>query len=238
MTWPFQMQINCFQAPWKTMGARNGSILLGTSGTASAFQVFLRMLLPKNIWSGARNTDTFSLVQNRTRSMPVPLIPLLFRNRPPQNSLSSNRSLNWKPYLSQLLHSGRKCFDSLSSFLNLTPWWKCTASALLSPQLMAEIGDVRRFSSKKSLIAFAGIEPQPNDSGKVVGNDKGISKVGSAVLRRTLFLIMTVILQTQPQDEPVFSSWTKSAQRESPTKFTWWLRPTSSYESTTLKWKL
>lgn len=76
----------------------------------------------------------------------------------------------------------------------------------LGPQLMAEIGDVRRFSSKKSLIAFAGIEPQPNDSGKVVGNDKGISKVGSAVLRRTLFLIMTVILQTQPQDEPVFSS--------------------------------
>lgn len=63
----------------------------------------------------------------------------------------------------------------------------------LGPQLMAEIGDVRRFSSKKSLIAFAGIEPQPNDSGKVVGNDKGISKVGSAVLRRTLFLIMTVI---------------------------------------------
>lgn len=62
----------------------------------------------------------------------------------------------------------------------------------LGPQLMAEIGDVRRFSSKKSLIAFAGIEPQPNDSGKVVGNDKGISKVGSAVLRRTLFLIMTV----------------------------------------------
>ena len=68
----------------------------------------------------------------------------------------------------------------------------------LGPQLMAEIGDIRRFQSKKSLIAFAGIEPQPNDSGKVVGNDSGISKVGSAVLRRTLFLIMTVILQTQP----------------------------------------
>ena len=59
----------------------------------------------------------------------------------------------------------------------------------LCPRLMAEIGDVRRFSSKRSLIAFAGIELLPNDSGKVVGNDKGISKVGSAVLRRTLFLI-------------------------------------------------
>jgi transposase len=79
----------------------------------------------------------------------------------------------------------------------------------LGSQLMAEIGDVRRFSSKKSLIAFAGIEPQPNDSGKIVGNDSGISKVGSAVLRRTLFLIMTVILKTQPQDEPVFQFMNK-----------------------------
>lgn len=88
----------------------------------------------------------------------------------------------------------------------------------LGPQLMAEIGDVRRFSSKKSLIAFAGIEPQPNDSGKVVGNDKGISKVGSAVLRRTLFLIMTVILQTQPQDEPVFQFMNKKRSEGKPYK--------------------
>lgn len=58
---------------------------------------------------------------------------------------------------------------------------------------------MRRICHKKSLIAFAGIEPQPNDFGKIMGNGKGIRKVGSAVLRRTLFLIMTVILQTQPQ---------------------------------------
>lgn len=88
----------------------------------------------------------------------------------------------------------------------------------LGPQLMAEIGDVRRFSSKKSLIAFAGIEPQPNDSGKIMGNDKGISKVGSAVLRRTLFLIMTVILQTQPQDEPVFQFMNKKRSEGKPYK--------------------
>ena len=88
----------------------------------------------------------------------------------------------------------------------------------LGPQLMAEIGDVRHFSSKKSLIAFAGIEPQPNDSGKIVGNDKGISKVGSAVLRRTLFLIMTVILQTQPQDEPVFQFMNKKRSEGKPYK--------------------
>lgn len=88
----------------------------------------------------------------------------------------------------------------------------------LGPQLMAEIGDIRRFQSKKSLIAFAGIEPQPNDSGKVVDNDSGISKVGSAVLRRTLFLIMTVILQTHPQDEPVFQFMDKKRSEGKPYK--------------------
>lgn len=88
----------------------------------------------------------------------------------------------------------------------------------LGPQLIAEIGDVRRFSTKKALVAFAGIEPQPNDSGKVVGNDSGISKVGSAVLRRTLFLIMSVVLQTQPQNEPVFQFMDKKRSEGKPYK--------------------
>lgn len=88
----------------------------------------------------------------------------------------------------------------------------------LGPQLMAEIGDVRRFSSKKSLVAFAGIEPLLNDSGKVVGNDKGISKVGSAVLRRTLFLVMTIYLQNRPIDEPVFQFMDKKRSEGKPYK--------------------
>jgi transposase len=31
----------------------------------------------------------------------------------------------------------------------------------LGPQLMAEIGDVRRFHSKKALVAYAGIDAPP-----------------------------------------------------------------------------
>lgn len=71
-------------------------------------------------------------------------------------------------------------------------------------QLMAEIGDVRRFHSKKALVSFAGIDSPPNDSGKIKDNHKHISKIGSAPLRRTLFLIMSVILQNSPPDEPVY----------------------------------
>lgn len=68
----------------------------------------------------------------------------------------------------------------------------------LGPQLMAEIGDVRRFHSKKARVAFAGIDAPPNDSGQVVGNHKRISKISSPALRRTLFLVMSVYLQQSP----------------------------------------
>ena len=38
---------------------------------------------------------------------------------------------------------------------------------VLGPQLIAEIGDIRRLESKKSLIAFAGIDAPPYQSGTV-----------------------------------------------------------------------
>lgn len=74
----------------------------------------------------------------------------------------------------------------------------------LGPQLMAEIGDVRRFHSKKALVAYAGIDAPPNDSGDVTGRHRGMSKVGASSLRRTLFLVMSVYLQTAPLDEPIY----------------------------------
>ena len=74
----------------------------------------------------------------------------------------------------------------------------------LGPQLIAEIGDVRRFYSKKALVAYAGLDAPPNDSGDVTGRHKAMSKIGASSLRRTLFLVMTVYLQNAPLDEPVY----------------------------------
>lgn len=74
----------------------------------------------------------------------------------------------------------------------------------LGPQLMAEIGDVRRFERKQSLVAFAGIDPAPNDSGDYCSRSNKTTKRGSPYLRKTLFNIMTVHLQREPVDEPVF----------------------------------
>jgi len=75
---------------------------------------------------------------------------------------------------------------------------------VLGPQLMAEIGDVRRFHSKKALVAFSGIDAPPNQSGSMNVRSRNISKRGSPLLRRTLFLVMSVILMKESHNEPVY----------------------------------
>lgn len=71
-------------------------------------------------------------------------------------------------------------------------------------QLMAEIGDVRRFARKQALVAFAGIDPMPNQSGEKNVRSNKSSKRGSPYLRKTLFNVMGIYLKRTPQDEPVF----------------------------------
>ena len=89
--------------------------------------------------------------------------------------------------------------------------------SVLDSQLIAEIDDVRRFYSKKALVAFAGIDAPPNDSGDVTGRHKSMSKVGSSSLRRTLFLIMSAYLQNSPRMNRSTSSWTRNAPKANPT---------------------
>ena len=86
----------------------------------------------------------------------------------------------------------------------------------LGPQLIAEIGDVRRFYSKKALVAYAGLDAPPNDSGDVTGRHKSMSKVGVSSLRRTLFLVMSAYLQNAPLDEPVYQFMDKKRAEGKP----------------------
>ena len=88
----------------------------------------------------------------------------------------------------------------------------------LGPQLMAEIGDVRRFHSKKALVAFAGIDAPPCQSGQMDIHSRSISKRGSAALRRTLFLVTGIYLQSAPLDEPVYQFMDKKRSEGKPYK--------------------
>ena len=91
-----------------------------------------------------------------------------------------------------------------------------TVERCVGPQLIAEIGDVRRFHSKKALVAFAGIDAPPYQSGQIDVRSRSISKRGSASLRRTLFLVMGVLLQCAPMDEPVYQFMNKKRSEGKP----------------------
>ena len=78
------------------------------------------------------------------------------------------------------------------------------AGGITGPKLMAEIGDVRRFSSKRALVAFAGVDAPPFQSGNFEARSRHVSKRGSPHLRRTLFQIMSVVLQRGSADDAVY----------------------------------
>jgi transposase len=71
-------------------------------------------------------------------------------------------------------------------------------------QLMAELGDVRRFDNRNSIVAFAGIDPGVSQSGSYQRVSNPSSKRGSPHLRKTLFQVMDTYLKRSPEDEPVY----------------------------------
>lgn len=90
--------------------------------------------------------------------------------------------------------------------------------AVLAPRLIAEIGDVRRFHSGKALIAFAGIDAPPYQSGQFTGSNRHISKRGSALLRKTGFEVMKCIKSCKPDNSPVYLFMLKKESEGKATK--------------------
>lgn len=75
---------------------------------------------------------------------------------------------------------------------------------VLAPRIIAEIGDVRRFKNKHSLIAYAGIDAPPFQSGSFTGTERHISKRGNKYLRKTGFEIMQGLVMHKPEGDPVY----------------------------------
>jgi Transposase and inactivated derivatives len=75
---------------------------------------------------------------------------------------------------------------------------------IIAPRLIAEIGDIRRFHSGKALIAYAGIDAPPYQSGQFTGTRRRISKRGSSTLRKTGFEIMKCLKSIKPENNAVY----------------------------------
>lgn len=72
------------------------------------------------------------------------------------------------------------------------------------PQLMAEIGDTRRFRNRRAITAFAGLDAPPYQSGQLDINSRHISKRGSSALRKVLFQITEIYILKSPENEPIY----------------------------------
>ena len=87
----------------------------------------------------------------------------------------------------------------------------------LGPQLMAEIGDVTRFTHREALAAFAGVDPRKTkDSGQHIQKSAPTTKKGSPSLRKTLFQIMDGLIKRSPADDPVYAFMDKKRAEGKP----------------------
>ena len=75
---------------------------------------------------------------------------------------------------------------------------------MTGPQLIAEIGDPRRFRNRRCITSFAGLDSKTCESGETVSGSGAISKRGSPLLRKILFIVINTYLELAPEGEPVY----------------------------------
>ena len=83
-------------------------------------------------------------------------------------------------------------------------------------QLIAEIGDISNFTHREELTAFAGVDPGVVQSGTHNSKSNRASKCGSSRLRKTLFQIMSTLLQTAPENDKVYQFLAKKRAEGKP----------------------
>ena len=76
--------------------------------------------------------------------------------------------------------------------------------SLDSTQNLGVTRDVRRFAHRSSLVAFAGVDPAVNQSGKHIAQSNPATKRGSPHLRKILYQVVCTYLKKSPANEPVY----------------------------------
>lgn len=111
--------------------------------------------------------------------------------------------------LTAILESVKKLQNQMDNLAKKLPEHEVVISMfgvgnILASQLIAEIGDVTRFHSRRALTAFAGLDSPAHQSGQFEMQRRKISKRGSPHLRRTLFRVAMVLVLNKPSDNNVY----------------------------------
>lgn len=86
----------------------------------------------------------------------------------------------------------------------------------LGPQIVAEIGDVHRFSGRGALTAFAGVDPGVNQYSNYNQKSVRTSKRGSAQLHKPLFQVMDVLVKAALENDSVYVFLSKKRAERKP----------------------
>ena len=136
----------------------------------------------------------------------------------PEYKLLVQSSISQLRVISENIEKIRQAMDNLASKM---PEYETVLSMYgightYGPQLIAEIGDISRFSHREALTAFAGVDPGESQSGTYSRKSNPSSKCGSSRLRKTLFQIMSTLLQTKPANDPVYQFMDKKRSEGKP----------------------
>ena len=83
----------------------------------------------------------------------------------------------------------------------------------LTARVIAEIGDVRRFKNAGSIIAYAGLDAPPYQSGQFEATNRHISKRGNRYLRKTGYEIMKSV-KSSCRDDNELKAYIKKKENE------------------------
>jgi transposase len=88
----------------------------------------------------------------------------------------------------------KSIYDDLDNFLTTIPG----VGEILAPLILAEIGDIGKFSEPAKLVAFCGIDPSANQSGQKMSGNEKTPKRGSPYLRWAVFRAAFAAIRSDP----------------------------------------
>lgn len=173
------------------MAVKNGLILLTHSG----------------MWTASVKSDQKPLQLAIRHSVRNTSIKLLIQQRIQQLNLASS-------HVEELRLKMNELASTLSEYTTVMGMYG--VGKTFGPQLIAEIGDIFNFTHREGLTAFAEVDPGVDQSGSHNSKSKKASKCGSSRLRKTLFQIMSTLLQTAPEDNKVYQFLAKKRAEGKP----------------------
>lgn len=69
--------------------------------------------------------------------------------------------------------------------------------------IISEIGDIKNFTKPKHLVAFLGLDPSVNESGKFKGSNNHISKRGTHIGRRALYAVALACIRKKRNGQAI-----------------------------------